>query len=267
MNIALRHSLWKQYSYPWDYRIEYIHCTDYRCYLLFPWEIQEGGTPEVLSIVAATDSFPSADRKFCGSNMWFGLACYQGWRHSAFYSWDGGGGSASQQHLKFRWTVSREDGAILSDPDSGESLWTGPAASTTSENHFHDVWSPPQNHLYAYAWNDDHSINLNGQYYTWFAIGSAINVSSTADGRPVSISIDTPPTISPESAHIPYKVYDFYRTVNEKCTAHLIPCVMNGIVGMYDEIGKQFYQPTDSNYSFGEGPIINNNEGFKAGDR
>ncbi|MBR3222516.1 MAG: hypothetical protein IKF72_09840 [Kiritimatiellae bacterium] len=264
-------------SYPWDYRIEYLHCTDYRCFLVFPYLLMDAGTPEELSIVVATDAAPTGDRKFLGSNMWFGCATYGGsWRNSGFYSWDSGGGSGSVNYTGFRWTVYRngasDAGATLANVATGNIDWTGAGPASTSSDAM-NKWSPPQKGQYAYGWGQDRTPELtSGNWYSWLGIGSNVNLvtaiqvnsAGTTEAWPLSSSL-TPPAMKiniGSGEFISHKFYDFYRKVNGVCTAHLIPCVMGGVIGVYDEIGRQFYSSYNS-YNFEAGPQIADNGGYK----
>lgn len=261
MTIASRHSLWNSYAYPWDYRIAYIHCIDYRCYILFPYSLVNAGTPEELAIIYSTDERLTGDKKFEGMHSIFGICAYGSkWRNWGFRAW---GQSTATSTEIFKWTVSTPNGAILTNISTNTIVETipPPAGFNPATDDCNSKYMTFQRNMYCSQQDWVNVSDIPSELENpilWMPIGS-FGVSRTYWEANAQIAANSFELLGGNSEWTNHKIYDFYRKVNGKTTAHLIPCVMGGIAGMYDEIGRKFYSPTNPSYSFGAGPWIQDN--------
>lgn len=254
-------------GYPWDYRIEYIQCDGMNNYFTLFYQIEKFGTQEELSIIVSVDNYTSQDKKLTGCQFYFCVACHGGnWRNSGVLGWGYNNSSTISGRLKKRWTVSTLVGGYDSDPDTGEiygAIAPLPDGWTLNDDVFNRC-TVPQDGMYAKAWGEDWCC---GPYNKpmWMALPFGILTQFyELPNNPFSETPDVP--LKPEQIssydRTPFKIYDFYRKVRGKPDVHLIPCVMKGVVGMYDEVNKRFYSSV-TNVSFGEGPKIADNDGYK----
>ena len=255
---------------PWDRRLEYIHSVDKGNWFTFSYPLAEAGTAETVSVVIAFDSYQSGDKKLFGPPRALHVGCYGGkWRNSGFHAWKMEP-VMSRDHIKIRWTLSYPGNAVASDPDTGEVLFTHSGISSVSDD-CNDKYTPPQAGLYStYESLDSFAVR---PLYLWVSFGGLTDYSYVEGvNLPLCSNsfglVETPPPSVTRTTYpqdfTPHKIYDFYRIVNGRTTAHLVPCEIGGVVGMYDEVGKRFYYSVDPQHQFEAGPQVGDKEGYSA---
>lgn len=238
---------------PWDKRLEYIRFWNYNNFFTVPYPVVRAGTPEELSVVLSLDSSPSGDRKFFGTPYRFGVAAYYGrWRPTAFENWDASNYISSTK-LKIRYTLSWPNGGLLTDPDTEEVLYSNYPPPDSYDSDCSGRWAPFQEGMITHGvlfgpWEE--------QMYTILGFGTMVGDHSD-DHDP---NYKSPPVAS--QGFFSHKFHDFYRKVNGKVVAHLVPCIVDGKVGVCDEISGEFYTSRDLSYQPEAGPIIKNNGGY-----
>lgn len=239
---------------PWDKRLEYIRFWDYNNFFTVPHPIVRAGTPEELSVVLSFDSSPSGDKKFFGAAYNYGVQAYYGrWRPTAFLNGDTSiPNYISSTKLKIRFTLSWPNGGLFTDPDTNEVLYSNYPPPDSYDSDCSGRWAPFQEGMIGDGVQHG---PWESQRYTFLGFGVLCKECYWND-----LNDKPPPVMSCD--FFPHKFHDFYRKVNGKVVAHLVPCIVDGKVGVCDEISGEFYTSRDLSCQPEAGPIIKNNGGY-----
>lgn len=250
------HHIMARKGCPWDKRLEYIRFWNYNNFFTVPYPIVRAGTPEELSVVLSFDSSPSVDKKFFGAPYRFGMSSfYSRWRPSAFLCWDTNTDNyISSTKLKIRYTLSWPNGGLFADPDTDEILYSNYPPPDNYDSDCGMRWAPFQEGMIGGGvqlgpWEE--------QMYQFLGFGVMVDQSRVNDHDP---NYKPPPVSSWD--FFTHKFHDFYRKVNGKTVVHLVPCIVDGKVGVCDEISGAFYTSRDLSCQPEAGPIIKNNGGY-----
>lgn len=223
-------------KYPWDYRVEYIDCPNHDAWMYLEFPVADEGDEELESVVIGT-SLTSSDRKMFGTPSSFCISIINGtWRPSGFNGWDSAVSLSANPIV--RYELGTTSGAKLFNAStgvqlSGHSMW--PYYTTRQPGAFYSPTSSSLNdwrdgqmrwHRRPFGRECD-----NGTWTTQGVIGS----ENTTFGA--------------------HRIYDYYRILNGEQTHHIIPCVMGGVAGFYDEIGQTFYGSLSAT-AFTPGPQV-----------